>query len=85
MPTRITTDAEISLDKGATGYEITGSHLIVVAEVPGLQAAARADHDDRQARVNESCSRGNALRCSMPLVPAAHLMSVPPLYDSEQT
>jgi osmotically inducible protein OsmC len=38
-PTRITTDAEITLEKVAAGYEITGSHLIVVADVPGADAA----------------------------------------------
>lgn len=38
-PTRITTDAEITLEKGAVGYDITGSHLTVVAEVPGADPA----------------------------------------------
>jgi osmotically inducible protein OsmC len=37
-PTRITTDAEITLEKGAAGYEITASHLDVTAEVPGADA-----------------------------------------------
>ena len=36
--TSITTDAEITLDKSESGYEITGSHLIVTAEVPGAKA-----------------------------------------------
>lgn len=36
--TSITTDAEITLDKGANGYEITGSHLNVTADVPGADA-----------------------------------------------
>jgi osmotically inducible protein OsmC len=38
-PTRITTDAEITLEKGEGGYAITGSHLTVTAEVPGADAA----------------------------------------------
>jgi osmotically inducible protein OsmC len=39
VATRITTDAAITLEKGAAGYEITGSHLAVVALVPGANAA----------------------------------------------
>lgn len=46
-PTRITTDADITLDKGPTGYEITGSHLTVVAEVPGADAATFAAIADK--------------------------------------
>ncbi|EQD42138.1 osmotically inducible protein C, partial [mine drainage metagenome] len=38
-PPRITTDAEITLEKGAVGFDITGSHLIVMAEVPGADPA----------------------------------------------
>jgi osmotically inducible protein OsmC len=36
--TSITTDAEITLEKSASGYEITSSHLIVTAVVPGADA-----------------------------------------------
>jgi len=35
----ITTDAEITLEKVNAGYEITGSHLVVTAEVPGAKPA----------------------------------------------
>lgn len=39
VPDRIETQAEITLDKVGEGYEITASHLTVVAKIPGADRA----------------------------------------------
>lgn len=42
-PERIETNAAVTLDKVGDGFEITSSHLTVVAKVPGADAAKFAE------------------------------------------
>jgi osmotically inducible protein OsmC len=39
VPEKIETHAEVTLDKVGEGFEITASHLSVVASIPGADAA----------------------------------------------
>ena len=57
-PEKIETHAEITLDKVGEGFEITDSHLIVWAKIPGATAA---QFQDIAAKAKAGCPVSKAL------------------------
>lgn len=61
-PERIDTKAEVSLEKVGEGFEITASHLTVVAKVPGTDADAFAKI---AAQAKEGCPVSKVLKAKI--------------------
>jgi len=61
-PERIDTKAEVSLEKVGEGFEITASHLTVVAKVPGTDAATFAKI---AAQAKEGCPVSKVLKANI--------------------
>ena len=61
-PERIETKAEISLEKVGEGFEITASHLTVVAKVPGTDADTFAKI---AAQAKEGCPVSKVLKAKI--------------------
>lgn len=56
---KIETHAAVTLEKLATGYEITSSHLTVTAKIPG---ADRAKFDELASKAKEGCPVSKLLK-----------------------
>jgi osmotically inducible protein OsmC len=61
-PERIETKAEVSLEKVGEGFEITASHLTVVAKVPGTDAAT---FSKIAAQAKEGCPVSKVLKANI--------------------
>ena len=64
-PEKIETDAEITLEKVGAGYEITASHLIVSARIPG---AVDAQFQEIATRAKSGCPVSKLLKAKITMI-----------------
>ncbi len=64
-PEKIETDAEITLEKVGAGYEITASHLIVSARIPG---AVDAQLQEIAAKAKSGCPVSKLLKAKITMI-----------------
>ncbi len=62
VPEKIETQAEITLDKVGEGYEITASHLTVVAKIPG---ADRAKFEEIAEKAKAGCPLSKVIKAKI--------------------
>jgi osmotically inducible protein OsmC len=63
-PEHIATEAEVSLDKVGEGFEITASHLVLKARVPGIDEAKFKELADK---AKSGCPVSKVLKCKISL------------------